>query len=321
MKQVKFENRYVTPSKIVCVGRNYVEHIKELNNEIPQNMVIFCKVNSSIDEKLRFFTKDTRLEAEISFLVENNKLRGVGIGLDLTKADIQNYLKSKGLPWERAKAFDSSAVFSEFVELNGDIKSLELKLYINDNLQQHATYELMIYKPDEILKEITSFMSLEDGDIIMSGTPKGVTTYKLRDKIKAELFIDNKKIISKEWEVCCKNDISSFQNYVMLEQGTERAFTGEFWDNKKKGIYKCACCGEVLFDSDTKFDSGTGWPSFYNKKGKIKEYRDTSYGMERIEVRCGNCDAHLGHVFNDGPAPTFMRYCINSASLIFEEED
>jgi 2-keto-4-pentenoate hydratase/2-oxohepta-3-ene-1,7-dioic acid hydratase in catechol pathway len=121
----------------------------------------------------------------------------------LSVADIQNYLKNKGLPWERAKAFDGSAVFSEFFKLDGNIESIEMKLYLNNNLQQHATYELMIYKPKQILDEILSFMSLENGDIIMTGTPKGVTNYKLEDKIKIELFIDNKLVIKKEWEVGC----------------------------------------------------------------------------------------------------------------------
>ena len=199
MNKIKYEDKEVIPSKVVCVGRNYVEHIKELNNEVPENMVLFCKVNSSVSDKLKFFSNETRFEGEICFLVENNQLSGIGVGLDLTKADIQNYLKSKGLSWERAKAFDGSAVFSEFVRLDGDINSIEMKLYLNNSLQQHATYELMIYKPQQILDEILLFMSLENGDIIMTGTPKGVTSYKLKDKIKIELFVDNKLIINKEW--------------------------------------------------------------------------------------------------------------------------
>jgi 2-keto-4-pentenoate hydratase/2-oxohepta-3-ene-1,7-dioic acid hydratase in catechol pathway len=202
LKKIKFENKDIVPSKIVCIGRNYVEHIKELNNEVPENMVLFCKMNSSISDELRFFSNETRFEGEICFLVENKKLFGIGVGLDLTKADIQKYLKTKGLPWERAKAFDGSAVFSEFVKLEGNIESIEMKLYLNNYLQQYATYELMIYKPHQILDEILSFMNLEDGDIIMSGTPKGVANYKVGDEIKIELFIDNKLVISKFWKVC-----------------------------------------------------------------------------------------------------------------------
>jgi 2-keto-4-pentenoate hydratase/2-oxohepta-3-ene-1,7-dioic acid hydratase in catechol pathway len=185
IKTIKFNNQILTPSKIVCIGRNYVEHIKELNNEIPQNMVIFNKPNSAISDKLYYF-EDTRFEGEICFLIQNKKISGVGVGIDLTKVTLQNYLKSKGLPWERAKAFNNSAVFSEFITLD-NFNNLDMKLYINDKLTQHATYELMIYKPHEILNEILSFMDLEDGDIIMSGTPKGVGFYKKGDVFRFEL--------------------------------------------------------------------------------------------------------------------------------------
>ncbi len=107
--------------------------------------------------------------------------------------------------------------------------------------------------------------------------------------------------------------------HVLRKAGTERAFTGEFWDNHQSGEYVCKGCGELLFVSDTKFDSGCGWPSFYESvdKSKVIERADNSYGMRRIEVLCGNCHGHLGHVFPDGPKPTGLRYCINSASLGF----
>jgi peptide-methionine (R)-S-oxide reductase len=108
---------------------------------------------------------------------------------------------------------------------------------------------------------------------------------------------------------------------VARKAGTERAFTGEHWDNHEAGTYECVCCGAPLFDSDTKFESGTGWPSFFQPldTDAVAEHRDMSHGMVRVEVTCSNCGAHLGHVFPDGPKPTGPRYCMNSASLKFDK--
>jgi 2-keto-4-pentenoate hydratase/2-oxohepta-3-ene-1,7-dioic acid hydratase in catechol pathway len=200
MKQIKFQDRYITPSKVVCVGRNYVEHIYELGNEIPSAMVLFNKPNSAISNKLYYFGEDTRFEGEICFLIISGKIAGVGFGLDLTQASIQNHLKSKGLPWERAKAFDNSAVLSDFVAYDGDLSKLSMRLFINDTLVQEANYDLMIYKPQTIVDEVKSFMSLEDGDIIMSGTPKGVGNYKKSDIFKAEILQDDIVILSSSWQ-------------------------------------------------------------------------------------------------------------------------
>jgi len=119
-----------------------------------------------------------------------------------------------------------------------------------------------------------------------------------------------------------KKKLSEEQYRVTQQKGTERAFSGEFWDCKIDGIYQCVACEEPLFGSETKFDSGTGWPSFWQplNSGAVEERRDISNGMSRVEVHCKKCGGHLGHVFADGPQPTGQRYCINSVSLKFKQK-
>lgn len=201
MQTIYYKDQSVEVSKVICIGRNYVEHIEELGNEIPSSMVVFNKPNSAITDRLYYFSEYCRFEGEICFLIRNNKIDGIGFGLDLTHADIQNQLKAKGLPWERAKAFDHSAVLSEFVPYNGDVTTLEMKLFINDSLIQFATYDLMMYKPAVMLSEIQTFMTFEDNDIIMSGTPKGVGTYQVCDRFFAQIFSDDKLLLEKMWIV------------------------------------------------------------------------------------------------------------------------
>lgn len=124
-------------------------------------------------------------------------------------------------------------------------------------------------------------------------------------------------------EEAWREELTPEKYHICREKGTEPPFSGKYLDNKEPGIYRCACCGAELFDANTKFNSGTGWPSFWDAldPGKVKLTEDHSHGMTRIEVTCANCGAHLGHVFPDGPPPTGQRYCINSIALDFEKQE
>lgn len=132
--------------------------------------------------------------------------------------------------------------------------------------------------------------------------------------------MDGEKVVKSEEE--WKKELSPEQYHILREKGTERAFTGKYWNYKEDGTYTCAACGQELFKSDTKFDSGCGWPSFFDAldKARVNQHDDYSHGMHRIEVTCARCGGHLGHVFPDGPKPTGQRYCINSASINFKKK-
>ncbi len=201
MYAVKLEDELIYPTKLLCIGRNYLEHIHELNNAIPDEMVVFNKPPTSISSQLvSFHQEPLHYEAEICFIVRSGSLAAVGLGLDLTKRGLQSQLKSKGLPWERAKAFDGSAVFSRFISLeNMDINALEIELFINCVRVQKGDVSQMIYSPDTIVRQLSSYTTLCDGDVVMTGTPKGVGEVHQGDVFLARLKCNEQTLIEIEW--------------------------------------------------------------------------------------------------------------------------
>lgn len=202
MHSITFAGSAVTPSKIVCVGRNYVAHIRELGNEVPSDMVVFNKPNSAISSSLRAQIDGETLhyESEIALLISAGAIAGVGFGLDLTRRELQSRLKEKGLPWERAKAFDGAALFSEFVRPPADITDLSLQLTVNGELRQAGGVGLMIYPPAQILRELRKFTTLEDGDIVMTGTPAGVGAIHSQDRFRGALLDGDMELVSASWQ-------------------------------------------------------------------------------------------------------------------------
>jgi 2-keto-4-pentenoate hydratase/2-oxohepta-3-ene-1,7-dioic acid hydratase in catechol pathway len=201
MKTINVNDQSVTPSKIVCVGRNYVAHVEELGNEIPEQMVVFNKPNSAISDILHSQMDGELLhyEGELCFVIKSGRLHAVGFGLDLTKRELQSRLKDKSLPWERAKAFDGAALFSDFVSLPERLDKLTLELRVDGELRQSGGVELMMYKPDIILEELGRYTSLEDGDVIMTGTPAGVGAIHTGERFEARVLAAGRSLISATW--------------------------------------------------------------------------------------------------------------------------
>lgn len=200
MNRILFREQPVTPSKVVCIGRNYVDHARELNNEVPTSPVIFIKPNSAISGELQAGSDEPlHYEGEIALLIMDGAAAGVGFGLDLTRRELQSTLKKKGLPWERAKGFDGSAVFSDFVALNDPLESLRLQLDINEQRVQEGGYGEMIFKPAFLIEAIGRDFTLEDGDIIMTGTPSGVGAFRRGDRFLGQVLAGDRLLVSRQW--------------------------------------------------------------------------------------------------------------------------
>ena len=207
MKSIKIKNssRQIPIGKIVCVGRNYAEHAKELGNEVPEKPVVFLKPASSVifsEDSIIYpsFSKEMHHEIELVLLIgknikdaakveAENAIMGYGLGLDMTLRDIQNELKKKGHPWTIAKCFDTSAVLSEFILKENYTLTLEeeISLSVNNQIRQKEKLNLMLFKPAEIVRYISSLMTLEEGDLIFTGTPKGVGKVEKGDRLTANL--------------------------------------------------------------------------------------------------------------------------------------
>lgn len=198
--QVSFNGSKVSPSKIVCIGKNYVAHIEEMDSEVPDNMVVFGKPTTAITDRLvANRVEPIHYEGEICFLMQGGKVAGVGFGLDLTKRETQAKLKDAGLPWERSKAFDGAALFSEFVMAPESLDNLSVRLTVNGEVRQEGGVELMIYPPKIMLEELASFTTLRDGDIVMTGTPAGVGPIKAGEKFEGAVLNNGSVITSASW--------------------------------------------------------------------------------------------------------------------------
>ncbi|WP_240732783.1 fumarylacetoacetate hydrolase family protein [Halioglobus maricola] len=177
-------------------------HIEELGNEIPDDMVVFMKPNSAIGSTLQSASDGEALhyEGEIALLVEGGKFSAAGFGLDLTKRALQGRLKQNGLPWERAKAFDGAALFSEFIPLESDLATLALTLTVDNELRQSGHCDLMMYPPATILEQLAKFTTLEDGDVVMTGTPAGVGPVQPGTSYTGTIASKGRTLVSHTWQ-------------------------------------------------------------------------------------------------------------------------
>ena len=200
MRSVIFNGQAVRPGKVICVGKNYAAHIAEMESVPAEEMVVFMKPNSSIGDTLMAeIGEPIHYEGEICLLIERGKAVGVAFGLDLTKRATQSTLKAAGLPWERSKAFNGSALFSEFVTAPEDLNKLGVELLVNEVLRQKGDVSLMLYPPSVILEELKHFLTLEDFDIVMTGTPAGVGPVRAGERFRGRVLNGETELIGQEW--------------------------------------------------------------------------------------------------------------------------
>ena len=200
MRSVIFNGQAVQPGKVICVGKNYAAHISEMDSVPAEEMVVFMKPNSSMGDTLMAeIDEPIHYEAEICLLIERGEAVGVAFGLDLTKRATQSKLKTAGLPWERSKAFNGSALFSEFVTAPEDLNKLGVELLVNEVLRQKGDVSLMLYPPGVILRELKQFLTLDDFDIVMTGTPAGVGPVRAGERFRGRVLNGETELISQEW--------------------------------------------------------------------------------------------------------------------------
>jgi 2-keto-4-pentenoate hydratase/2-oxohepta-3-ene-1,7-dioic acid hydratase in catechol pathway len=200
MTSILFNDQWVRPGKIICVGKNYAAHIAEMASVPAEKMVVFMKPTTSVGTELHAaLDEPLHYEGEICLLIKAGNVAGVGFGLDLTKRETQSKLKAAGLPWERSKAFTGSALFSKFVPAPADLTQLGVELIVDGAMRQQGDVSLMLYPPSVILEELQTFMTLEDFDIIMTGTPAGVGAVKAGEHFEGRLLDGKQVIVTAKW--------------------------------------------------------------------------------------------------------------------------